>query len=103
MTVRSVNADDAAMTYAVVLSENESPGTAGRLDLESDSFHFSDGTRVRYADLRDMYLERRPNKPPSLVVHQRQGQALRVVSLEGLGALHELAEELFEGREKASA
>jgi len=91
------------MTYAVMLSADDGPATAGRLDLEPDSFSFSDGRRVRYGDLLDIYLERSSNKPPSLVVQPRTGDRLRFVSLEGLGALHELAEQLYEGRVKAVA
>lgn len=97
-----MSADHGAVTYAVVLSANGGPGTPGRLDLGDDAFTFSDGPRVRYVDLRDMYLERAPNKPPSLVVNRRHGEPLRFVSLEGLGALHELAEHLHESRENAS-
>jgi hypothetical protein len=88
------------MTYAVVLSADDGPGTAGRLDLEADSLAFSGGGRVRYADLRDIYLERRPAGPPALVLQSSSGDHLRIASLEGLGALHELAEELVEARAK---
>jgi hypothetical protein len=91
------------MTYAVVLSTDDEPGQTGRLDLGRDSFSFSDGRRVRYADLQDIYLERAPGKPPSLVVEPRSGDRLRFVSLEGLGALHELAELIFDGRENIAA
>jgi len=91
------------MTYAVVLSADDGPGTAGRLDLEPDSFSFSDGRRLRYSDLLDIYLERSPNKPPSLVLQPRSGERLRLVSMEGLGALHELAEEIFDARVKTAA
>lgn len=91
------------MTYAVVLSTDAEPDQTGRLDLGQDSFSFSDGRRVRYADLQDIYLERAPGKPPSLVVQPRAGDRMRFVSLEGLGALHELAEQIFEGREHLAA
>jgi hypothetical protein len=86
------------MTYAMTMSADDGPATAGRLDLEPDSFTFSDGRRIRYEDLLDIYLERRPNKPPALVLQPRSGERLRLVSLEGLGALHELAEEIYEAR-----
>jgi hypothetical protein len=91
------------MTYAVVLSTDGEPGKAGRLDLDPKSFSFSDGRRVRYADLTAIYLERAPGKPPSLVVQPRSGDLLRFVSLEGVGALHELAEHIYEGRERVAA
>lgn len=91
------------MTYAVVVSSETVPETAGRLDLEADSVCFSGGRRVRYADLRDIYLERRSSGPPALVLQSRSGDRLRIESLEGLGALHELAEELVEARGKTAA
>jgi hypothetical protein len=91
------------MTYAVVFTSDEEPGKAGRLDLEPHWFTFSDGRRIRYADLSAIFLERAPGKPPSLVVQPRSGDPLRFVSLEGLGALHELAEHIFEGRERVAA
>jgi len=91
------------MTYAVVISADDGPGLAGRLDLESDSLAFSGGSRVRYTDLRDIYLERRPSGPPALVLYSSSGDHLRIASLEGLGALHELAEELVEARSKTAA
>jgi hypothetical protein len=95
--------DHADMTYAVVVSTDDGPGLAGRIDLEADSFAFSGGSRVRYTDLRDIYLERRPSGPPALVLYSRRGDHLRIASLEGLGALHELAEELVEARSKTAA
>jgi hypothetical protein len=91
------------MTYAVVMSSDGGPATPGRLDLEPDSFSFSDGRRVQYRDLLDIYLERRSSGPPALVLQPRTGARLRVVSLEGVGALHELAEELFDARCRAPA
>jgi hypothetical protein len=91
------------MTYAVTISADDGPATAGRLDLEPDSFTCADGRRIRYADLLDIYLERRSNGPPALVLQPRTGERLRLVSLEGIGALHELAEELHEARWKSAA
>jgi hypothetical protein len=91
------------MTYAVVVSADNGPGQAGRLDLEADSLTFSGGSRVRYADLGDIYLERRSSGPPALVLNSRAGDYLRIASLEGLGALHELAEQLVEARGRTEA
>jgi hypothetical protein len=88
------------VTYAVVVSADDGPARAGRLDLEADALSFSGGSRVRYADLRDIYVERRPAAPPALVLRSCTGNHLRIASLEGLGALHELAEELVEARGK---
>jgi hypothetical protein len=91
------------MTYAMTISADDGPATAGRLELEPDSFSFSDGTPVPYADLVDIYLERRSNGPPALVLQRRTGERLRFVTLEGLGALHEVAEEFYEARWKSAA
>jgi hypothetical protein len=85
------------------VSADDGPGQAGRLDLETDSLSFSGGSRVRYADLGDIYLERRSTGPPALVLNSRAGDHLRIASLEGLGALHELAEQLVEARGKTAA
>ena len=90
------------MTYAVVVSEDDGPELPGRLELERDCLRFSGGSSVRYADLRDVYVERRAGgdspRRPSLVLISEQGDRFRISSLEGLGALHELAEELVEAR-----
>ena len=96
-------ADHAHMTYAMMISADGGPAKPERVYLESDSFSLSDGTRVRYRDLLDMYLERKPNAPPALVLEPHFGAPLRLVSLEGLGALHELAEELFNARTRVAA
>ena len=89
------------MTYAVVLSADDGPEQAGRLDLEDDGLRFSGGSRVRYADLRDVYFERRATggRSTALVLVSRDGERLRISSLQGLGVLHELAEELVGARE----
>jgi len=95
------------MTYAVVVSADDGPQQAGRLELEPDGLRFSDGSRMLYADLGDVYVERRSGggsaaRRPTLVVISRQGERRTITSLEGLGALHELAEELVEARGKTS-
>src|SRR6202007_1559842 len=43
------------------------------------------------------------SRPPMLVLQPRSGERLQLASLEGLGALHELAEELYEARWRAPA
>ena len=91
------------MTYAVMVSTDGGPAAPGRVALEPDSFSLSDGTRVRYRDVLDIYLERRSSEPPALVLQPRTGDLLRLVSLEGVGALHELAEELYDARGRAAA
>lgn len=91
------------MTYAVVVSTDDGPAEPGRLDLDPDAVSFSGRKQVRYADLGDIYLERRSSGPPALVLLSRSGERLRIASVEGLGALHELAEELVAARGKAAA
>jgi hypothetical protein len=95
------------MTYAVAISEDDGPGRVGRLELEPSCLRFAGGKPVRYADLRDVYVERRsggsPPGRPTLVVVTRGGARLQIASLEGLGALHELAESLAESRGKTAA
>jgi hypothetical protein len=91
------------MTYAVVVSADDGPEQPGRLELESDCLRFAGGTPLRYADLGDVYVERRSGgshtRRPSLVLIGRDGERLRITSLEGLGALHELAEAVVDARE----
>lgn len=91
------------MTYAVVVSEGDGLNRTDRLELDSHRVAFSSGEQVALADLRDVYLERRPNSPPALVMISRQGDRFRVSSLEGLGALHELAEAVASARGGVSA
>jgi hypothetical protein len=96
------------MSYAVVWSENGGPGHAGLMELEDRFLELSEDRQVRYGDLADVYLERRSggssvSSRPSLVLICRDGARLQIESLEGLGALHELAEELVEARGKAAA
>ena len=95
------------MTYAVVVSEDGGPEHIGRLEFERDCLRLFGGSTVRYADLRDVYLERRSGvspaaRRPTLVLVSRHGERLRIGSLEGLGTLHELAERVAEARGKAA-
>ncbi len=94
------------MSYAVVWSENDGPGHAGVMALEDRFLELSDDRQVRYRDLADIYLERKARGTagtrPSLVLICRDGVRLQIDSLEGLGTLHELAEELVEARGKAA-
>ncbi len=95
------------MTYAVMVSADDGAELAGRLELDPDCLWFSGGSRVRYADLGDVYVERRSGgsaaSRPTLVLITHGGERLRISTQEGLGALHELAEELVEARGKAAA
>ena len=103
--------DDVAMSYAVLWSENDGPELAGRLSLEPTGVALS-GTSglaaahcdIRFSDLADVYLERTlpPRHPwrPSLVLVTRAGDHVEIGSLQGVGALHELAEAVVSGRGK---
>ncbi len=95
------------MTYAVMVSEDDGPEHIGRLEFERDCFRLFGGNAVRFSDLREVYVERRAGgsstaSRPALVLISRQGERMRIASLEGLGALHELAERVAEARGKAA-
>jgi hypothetical protein len=92
------------MSYVVVWSENDGPLYAGRLDLARRSV-LLEGTapevrrsceEVSYDELGDVRVERRRGARlggrPTLVLERRDGSRLRVASVEGGGALHELAQ-----------
>lgn len=102
------------MSYAIVWSENDEPGYAGRLELTPTAVLLS-GTRATppkarrelcYHDLTAVYLERRaPAKrpwEPALVLVTREGDRVAIGSLDGLGALHELADYVAGARGKAA-
>ncbi|HZO97975.1 MAG TPA: hypothetical protein VFB42_11430 [Gaiellaceae bacterium] len=94
------------MTYAVVLRADDGPDEPGRLELERDAVLVPGGRSVRYSDLGDVYLERLAGaggSRPTLVLVSRGGERLRISTVEGPGALRELAEELVEARGKAAA
>jgi len=87
------------MSYAVIWSANEQPDCTGGLVLTSDEIRLSGADAccaLRYDDLVDVYIERSaPAKhswEPALVLVTCDGERVAVGCLEGLGALHELAE-----------
>ena len=94
------------MTYAVLWSENDGPEFAGRLSMGPAGvalFGTAEGRPpatcdVQFAEIADLYLERtappRHSWRPSLVLVTTRGDRLEIGSLQGLGALHELAEEV---------
>jgi len=90
------------MSYAVVWRENDGPARAGLAEVEDRCLALSKDRRVQYCDLADVYLERRSggsaSSRPALVLICHDGSRLQIESLEGLGALHELAGELVEAR-----
>jgi hypothetical protein len=103
------------MTYAVIWCENGGRECVGKLELTGSTILLS-GTsedpsdtrrELRRTDVADVYLERSaPAKnrwDPSLVLVTRAGDRVAIGSLEGLGALHELAEHVAEARGIAAA
>jgi hypothetical protein len=101
------------MTYAVRWNENEGFAYAGKLELTRCDVHLV-GTGggvttisrdVRYEDLDQVYLERCPQArsvgEPALVLTTFAGDRIAIGSLEGLGALHELAETVAQERDRA--
>ena len=96
------------MSYAVVWSENGGPASAGRLELTPDGVSLigSLALRLGLADLESVRIERRlsaARRRPVLVLTDRRGTSIELWSLEGLGALHELADELLDAQAKAAA
>jgi hypothetical protein len=92
------------MTYAVLWCENDGPEFAGRLSMEPEGVALF-GTAadrppatcdVQFAEIADVYLERAASPThswrPSLVLVTTAGNRVEIGSLQGLAALHELAE-----------
>ena len=103
------------MGYAIMWSENDERSYAGRLELTSAAVALT-GSRagapearreLNFVDLAAAYLERsaRVRLPcePALVLVTREGNRVAIGSLEGLGALHELADAVASGRGSAGA
>jgi hypothetical protein len=91
------------MTYAVIWSENGGPEYAGRLDLGDAAMQLSGsdhGVRAQcdlsYGDVAHVFLERtappRHSWTPALVLVTSTGDRVEIGSLQGLGALHEVAQ-----------
>jgi hypothetical protein len=99
----------ASMSYAVVWRENGGVSYAGQLALDGDCIVLS-GTasgareserRLLFDDLVDSRLER--SGAPKLVLIGPSENRVEIASLEGTGALHELAEQLALMRGKAAS
>ena len=106
---------DVAMSYAVVWNTNSGPDCIGKLELFPGTIQLL-GVGAGLADvdielclddLDCMFLERcAPPKnswEPALVLVTRNGDRIAIGSLEGLGALHELAESVEHGRQHVAA
>jgi hypothetical protein len=96
------------MTYAVVWNERGGPQFAGSLELGTSSLVLSGSApggssvrRLRLDDLADVRVERRAGGAPVVVV-SGGGTRLEIASLEGRGALYELAESLLGDGGKAA-
>ena len=98
------------MSYAVTWSEDGGPLFAGSLEVAGTHLSLA-GTarfaresqqRVRYAELADVRMERRPERRlmgrPTLVVERRDGTHLRLSTLSGGGMLNEIAERVSAAR-----
>jgi hypothetical protein len=98
------------MTYAVVWSEDGGPPNAGSLEVADGritlagraSAQLERSLSLPYHDLAEARLERlyadRLSGRPTLVLRLRGGPVLRVASMEGGGALHELADRIAAAR-----
>jgi hypothetical protein len=99
------------MSYAIVWTENDGMRLTGRLDLTAGAVVLTgtgDGAsarrELRYGDLETAQLERSVQvelpSEPALVLGTQEGDRIIIGSLEGVGALHELADELASAREE---
>jgi hypothetical protein len=87
------------VSYAVVWRENGGPACAGGLVLVGAGLELSGATTRRdvpYADLRELYVDR--SEHPALVLVTSAGDSYAISSLQGLGALHELADRVAVAR-----
>ena len=99
------------MSYAIVWTENGGLRLTGRLDLTADAVVLT-GTRagapalreLRYGDLTTAHLERSTQVElvpgTALILGTHDGDRVVIGSLEGVGALHELGDELASAREE---
>jgi hypothetical protein len=88
------------MSYAVVWREDEGTRNVGKLELEPAGLHLTGlaEQRVPYADVVSLRILRRQEglaaRRPILVLGERSGSTVELWPLEGVGALHELADEI---------
>jgi hypothetical protein len=103
------------MSYAVIWNTNDEADCFGELELlpktvellgVGDHVHEAQ-VSVRLSDIDSIYVERcappRNSWEPALVLVTRGGDRIAIGSLEGLGALHELAESVEHGRRHVAA
>jgi hypothetical protein len=90
------------MSYAVLWNEDEGPTLAGKLELIDDAIRLegTNGHAVRLSlplgAVTAAHIGRTPTERlqgrPVLVIELRGGRRVRVATLSGAGALHELAD-----------
>ncbi len=95
-------ADDVVMSYAVLWSDNGGPTMAGKLELRERDLVLdgANGHGVRitlaFVDIASARIGRSPGERlqgrPVLVLDDATGRRLRVATLSGVGALHEVAD-----------
>ncbi len=91
------------MTYAVRWRENGGPPFTGGLLLTDGGLELTAAVTRRgvgYGELSELYFDRTADA--SLVLVTSRGDRLAIASLQGLGALHELADRLAAARRAAS-
>lgn len=98
--------DDRAMKYAVRWRQDDGPDRVGGLAIDRRSIVLADAResldtpalQLGIDELADIFLERQSGGAtggrPTLVILTHGGTRVQITSLEGLGALHELAEQL---------
>ena len=98
------------MSYAVEWSEDDGPVYAGRLELAPGAVHLTGAARavdisrrrLSFDELADVHVERgaraRLLERPTLVLEERNGSRIRLVSVDGVGSLNELVERLDSAR-----
>jgi hypothetical protein len=87
------------MTYAVRWRENGGPAFTGGLLLTEGGLELTGTPKRRgvgYGELRELYFDRTPDA--TLVLVTNRGDRLAIGSLQGLGALHELADRVAVAR-----
>jgi hypothetical protein len=91
------------VTYAVRWRENGGPACTGGLLLTDGGLELAGAAarrRIGYGDLSELYLDRTADA--LLVLVTSRGDRLAIGSLQGLGALHELADRVAAARGAAS-
>jgi hypothetical protein len=93
-------------SYAVTWREERLPTFTGKLELGPTELRFEGGSTrgrpsvqaVRYSDIVSVWIgrgrEERVQGRPVLLLERRSGRVIRIVSLNGLGTIREIADRL---------